>query len=72
MIPDRCVAGQPPAHLTPCVHWDGTVKFYPEGDPAQLEAGLRLALRTRREQPAAIRCAAGACDGGCGHAIRRH
>src|SRR5205823_3987401 len=59
------------AHLTLCVDPDGRVDFFPQGDAAQVERALRLVLRTFAEHPEAIRCAAGTCDGGCGHAVRR-
>ena len=50
---------------------DGRVEFFPAGDAAQVERALRLVLRAFTDHPEAIRCAAGTCDGGCGHAVRR-
>jgi hypothetical protein len=58
------------AHLTICVSPSGGVKFYPEGDAAQLVRGLELVVRAFTERPETIRCAAGACDGTCPHGER--
>ena len=56
-------------HLTICFLPDGESKFYPEGNDRQ-ELARRLArlVEILHERPEAIRCAAGACDGTCGHA----
>jgi len=59
-----------PVHLTLCVEADGSIHFYSTGDPLRLLQGLKLAVRTFTEHPQTMRCAVGACDGACGHAIR--
>ena len=57
------------AHLVLCVGPDGGVKFFPEAaDPHQLVRALEVIVRIFSEHPETIRCAAGACDGRCGHA----
>jgi hypothetical protein len=61
------------AHLTICVGPDGgTVKCYPDGEPEQLARGLALLLKTFTQDPGAVRCAAGLCDGSCAHGVRRN
>lgn len=56
------------AHVTICADPAGGVKFYPDGDPEEIERALRMVVRLLHENPERIRCAAGSCGGGgCGH-----
>ena len=57
------------SHLAICFRPDGTIDFYPEGsDRQELARRLGRLVEILHERPEAVRCAAGACDGTCGHA----
>lgn len=53
-------------HITVCFRSDGTADFYPEGDDRQeLAERLQRLVTILHDNPEAIACAAGACDGHC-------
>jgi len=55
-------------HLELCWGPDGQLNFYPETlDPERLARRLVEMVALLNERPRLIRCAAGACDGNCGH-----
>ena len=56
-----------PAHLTICFRPDGRADFFPEGDADELARRLGRLVLIFAEHPEAVRCAAGACGGTCGH-----
>ena len=57
------------AHLTICFGPGGGIDFYPDADADKeaIVAGLTRVVEILHDDPDAIRCAAGACDGTCGH-----
>jgi len=55
-------------HITICFKPNDKINFYPEGDRKELAVRLRRVVDLLHDRPELIRCAAGACDGTCGHA----
>lgn len=51
------------SHLTLCFKNDGTIDFYPEGEPTRIEQGLRDLLKFLARHPEAIKHAAQNCKG---------
>jgi hypothetical protein len=51
------------AHLELCIGPDGEVSCYPKGDPKLIVRGLRAFLTAMEQNPEAVLCVAGACEG---------
>ena len=64
---DRRRRGNTAVHLTLCVHADGTVEFFPEGDPSRLAEALKTLVAAFQDHPERIACAVGACVGHSHH-----
>ncbi len=54
-------------HLTLCFGPSGFVAYPDADNREQLASNLARLIQVLQDDPAAIRCLAGACDGTCGH-----